>query len=898
MPIDSERIQRAFLVASACADRQERAAMVARLAEGDAEFVARLEALLRAHDEPGDLPSLLLGPVTAALDCADECQAGQVMAGRYRLLSEVGEGGMGAVWSAEQIAPVRRRVALKLLKLGMDTRRVLARFEAERQALALMDHPFIAHVFDGGATESGRPFFVMEYVDGAPVTDFCDTAKLNLRDRLRLFLDVCQAVQHAHQKGVIHRDLKPSNVLVCRHEGRAVPKIIDFGLAKAIHGPLLEQAQQTGPATLMGTPRYMSPEQTEINNADVDTRADVYALGAILYELMTGTTPIDVAGFQDASWAEIVRQIKDVEPARPSHRLRASGSLPALAEARGAVPAQLCREVRGDLDWIALKALEKNRARRYQTVGEFARDIGRYLDHQAIEARPPSALYRFSKFARRNRVMLSAGVLVTVTLIGGTVISTAMAIRARQAVTLAEAARRDEILHRQSAERRRTEAELARAAEAEQRAIAQKERNDAEQHRARAEFSFRQVRNAQDSYFEDLRNNQALSAPDQLALRKELLSQAMDYYRQLVDLQSDDPALRAEYAHAYVHIGELNGDIGLTDQAIEAYRQAARRYEELIRDEPHVRVHCSDLAFTLARLAFMQKRAGCLAEAEASYRRNLEICETLAKTGENTRSQLLEVGRANSELADLQRILRRYADAVASLQRAFEIFDALEREAPLDGPDQRYRAGALYSWAWRNIKPPTAQTTGREWRVRDDSWATCSGLRANAIPPESHTCTRSVCTKRSHGKTRPMRCRTGIKAACSSIWVCSIRARARRSRRLKGSRRHWRAFSARWSWDINPLDSLPVAPTHWRCSAVGPKPPRHSRRSSTRANLTNKSLVNWRCCIGLPATRRNIGRNVVSWWRKLTPRAHPKKRARLSQPVWSMLTHSMTGRNS
>ena len=308
------------------------------------------------------------------------------VAGRYKLLEAIGEGGMGAVWVAEQTQPVRRKVALKLIKAGMDSKSVLARFEAERQALAVMDHPNIAKVLDGGLTETGRPFFVMEYVKGVPITEYCDAARLSMPERLQLFVQVCQAVQHAHQKGIIHRDLKPSNILVAPHDDRPVPKVIDFGLAKAMHQPLTEQTLHTAHGALLGTPLYMSPEQAQLNNLDVDTRSDLYSLGVLLYELLTGTTPLEKQRFKEAAWDEIRRIIREEEPPRPSMRLSSSQALPSLAAGRQTEPAQLTKLVRGELDWIVMKALEKDRTRRYETANGFALDIQRYLAGEPVLA--------------------------------------------------------------------------------------------------------------------------------------------------------------------------------------------------------------------------------------------------------------------------------------------------------------------------------------------------------------------------------------------------------------------------------------------------------------------------------------------------------------------------------
>ena len=300
---------------------------------------------------------------------------GMVIAGRYKLLEKIGEGGMGAVWAAEQMQPVRRKVALKLIKPGMDSRSVLARFEAERQALAVMDHPNIAKVLDGGLAETGRPFFVMEYVKGLPITEYCDARRLSVPERLQLFVQVCQAVQHAHQKGIIHRDLKPSNILVAPYDDRPVPKVIDFGLAKAMHQSLTELTLHTAHDAVLGTPLYMSPEQAQLNNLDVDTRSDLYSLGVLLYELLTGSTPLEKQRYKQAAWDEIRRIIREEEPPQPSARLSSSQALPSLAAGRQIEPARLTKLVRGELDWIVMKSLEKDRARRYETANGFALDM-------------------------------------------------------------------------------------------------------------------------------------------------------------------------------------------------------------------------------------------------------------------------------------------------------------------------------------------------------------------------------------------------------------------------------------------------------------------------------------------------------------------------------------------
>jgi tetratricopeptide (TPR) repeat protein len=324
--------------------------------------------------------------------------------GPYRLVQRLGAGGMGEVWLAEQVAPIRRHVALKVIKAGMDTAQVVARFEAERQALALMDHPAIATVFDGGTTPQGRPYFAMEYVKGEPITAFCDRQRLPTSERLELFTQVCEGVQHAHQKGVIHRDLKPSNVLVTIQGEKAVPKIIDFGIAKATARLLTEHTVFTELGVLIGTPEYMSPEQAEMIALDIDTRTDVYALGVMLYELLTGALPFEGKELRQAGLAEIQRIIREKEPARPSTRVPTTGSsATAVARNRQTEPRRLAGLLRGDLDWITMKALEKDRTRRYSTVNGLAQDIRRHLRNEPVVAGPPSAIYRAGKFVRRHR---------------------------------------------------------------------------------------------------------------------------------------------------------------------------------------------------------------------------------------------------------------------------------------------------------------------------------------------------------------------------------------------------------------------------------------------------------------------------------------------------------------
>jgi serine/threonine protein kinase len=452
---DPSRVEEILLVALERGSPQERAAYLDSACQGDPDLRRRVERLLEAYPraagflEPPAPPS---GESTAAYIPAGE-QVGTVLAGRYKLQEPIGEGGMGAVWMAQQTEPVRRLVAVKLIKPGMDSRAILARFEAERQALALMDHPNIAKVLDGGAAPDGRPFFVMELVRGIPITRYSDERHLTPRQRLELFIPICQAIQHAHQKGVIHRDLKPNNVLVAQYDGRPVPKVIDFGIAKAAGQPLTEQTLVTGFGTVVGTPEYMSPEQAELNQLDIDTRSDVYALGVLLYELLAGTTPFSRKELDKAGLLEILRVIREQEPPRPSARLSTADALPALAAKRGTEPRALTRLLRSELDWVVMKALEKDRNRRYETASGLAADVQRFLNGEPVSAVPPSASYRLRKFLRKHRRSVALVVIVFLALLAGAIGTSVGLVEARKQQSAALRAEADADQRRRQVER-------------------------------------------------------------------------------------------------------------------------------------------------------------------------------------------------------------------------------------------------------------------------------------------------------------------------------------------------------------------------------------------------------------------------------------------------------------
>ncbi len=515
-----EHLMTVFSAALDCGSADERQAYLDRACAGDPALRQRVEALLRAHERAGGF----LGPPgpeeTAAREPSAESspaaapEAGTIVAGRYKLLERIGEGGMGEVWMAEQAQPVRRKVALKLIRPGMDSRRVLARFEAERQALALMDHPNIARVLDAGATDSGRPYFVMELVNGQPFTTYCDDVRLDLRGRLELFGDVCRAVQHAHQKGIIHRDLKPSNVLVAPYDGRPVVKVIDFGVAKAIGQRLTEETLFTGFGALVGTPEYMSPEQAGVNNQDIDTRSDIYALGVLLYEVLTGTTPLTRHRAKVVALLEVLRVIREEEPPRPSTRLSESReSLPSISAQRQTEPAKLTKLVRGELDWIVMKCLEKERSRRYETASGLARDVQRYLADEPVQAGPPGVGYRVRKFVRRNRGPVVAAGLFLALLVVGVVGTSVGLLRAVKAERDAEAARGD------------------------------------------AEANFRHARQAVDDMYTQVARKWLAHQPQMEPVQREFLEKALAFYQRSAARSGADPALRLETAHAHARVG-------------------------------------------------------------------------------------------------------------------------------------------------------------------------------------------------------------------------------------------------------------------------------------------------------------------------------------------------------
>ena len=465
----------------------ERADFLEDACQGNASVRERVDALIRSHEEAGTFINEPAAPAAPTESTPISESAGS-MIGPYKLLQQIGEGGFGVVFMAEQERPVRRKVALKIIKPGMDTKEVVARFEAERQALALMDHPNVAKVLDAGATESARPYFVMELVKGVPITDYCDKNNLATIDRLKLFITVCNAIHHAHQKGVIHRDIKPSNVMVTLHDGNPVVKVIDFGVSKAISQKLTEKTLFTAYGQLVGTPQYMSPEQAEMSGLDVDTRSDVYSLGVLLYELLTGSTPLESKRLREAGYAELQRIIREEESPRPSVLLSTLGDeLTVIAQHRSVDAKRLQQQIRGDLDWIVMRALDKDRGRRYESASSFAADVDRLLRDEAVEARPPSTMYRLRKAARRHRGPFLAATALTATLLLGTIGTSVGFVRASNE---AQTARREHAKAQLAVEREHDAAERERATADRATQVARQEREQ----RLRAQAAESQLR--------------------------------------------------------------------------------------------------------------------------------------------------------------------------------------------------------------------------------------------------------------------------------------------------------------------------------------------------------------------------------------------------------------------
>jgi serine/threonine protein kinase len=654
----------------------ERAAYLDSACGQDAALRALVNGLLRAHEEAGNfLEQPLFQPGPTVEESRSPEKRGTVI-GPYKLLEQIGEGGFGVVFMAEQQQPIRRKVALKVLKPGMDTRQVVARFEAERQALALMDHPNIAKVLDAGTVgvpalagafnepddrlkpglqRIGRPYFVMELVRGVPITAYCDENSLTSRERLELFVFVCQAVQHAHQKGIIHRDIKPSNVLVTLHDGVPVVKVIDFGIAKALGQRLTDKTLFTGFAQMIGTPLYMSPEQAEMSGLDVDTRSDIYSLGVLLYELLTGTTPFDKERFQQAACDEWRRIIREEEPPKPSTRISTLGqAATTVSTQRQSDPKRLSQLFRGELDWIVMKALDKDRNRRYETASALAADVQRYLNDEPVQACPPTAWYRFRKFARRNRVVLMTVTMVTVALLLGTALCVWQAIRAKHA-------------------EQKTQEEL------EQKKLEHE----------RAEANFLKTLEAVDQLLTEVGQKELASMPHLEQVRRRLLEKALQFFEEFLQSRPTDPTVRFEAGMAYRRVGDIQRLLAHHQAAEQAYGQAATLLDQLQAEMPQKRVYRQELARAHYGRAMLATELGRGEDVEQASAQARTLQERLMAEDPAHAEYQHDLAQSYNQWGLFLSKSHRLAEAENVLRQAVRIMEGLLAGFPAKAEDAR-----------------------------------------------------------------------------------------------------------------------------------------------------------------------------------------------------------------
>jgi serine/threonine protein kinase/tetratricopeptide (TPR) repeat protein len=646
---------------------EQRSAFLDGACSSDPSLRNEVEVLLAssANVPPGFLQSSamaeMIGAELESIGSATALEEGQEFAQRFRLIRKLGEGGMGQVWLAEQTFPVRRQVALKMIKAGMYDEAVVERFQSERQSLAIMEHPAIAKVFDAGTTPQGQPYFVMEYVPGLPITEYCDQKKLTIRGRLELFIEACEGVQHAHQKAIIHRDLKPANILVVELDGKPVPRIIDFGLAKAVTHPIAGDAFKTQFGNLVGTPGYMSPEQADANVLDIDTRTDVYSLGVVLYVLLAGRGPFESKQSQKQQIDELLRKLCDDEPPRPS--MRVSGdchSSSAIAEARSTEPRQLTRMLRGDLDWITMKALEKDRNRRYGAPSDLAADIHRYLNHEPVLARPASAAYRSGKFVKRHKFALAVASVFALMVLAGTVAIVRESLIARM-------------------------------------------------QEARAERRFESLRKLTDSMLFEFHDS-IENLPGSTAARELVVSRALEYLQQIEAEANDDPATLRDLAAAYERIGRIRaeenhphlGGAGSLIEAKQMYEKALGIRQKLAATHPGDTSLQVDLLETMTLVGSIHYLLGDLDGAAELGRQRLKIEEQLRASHD---SEKLEHEIANTlEVNGFFEIwLGDYDSALDDERRALTMNEAFLRADPTSAPNQG-RVMVSHNWIAMALK--------------------------------------------------------------------------------------------------------------------------------------------------------------------------------------------------
>jgi serine/threonine protein kinase len=718
-----------FLNALEMSTPEARAAYLHQACAGDVTLRLKVEELLKEHFSND---SLVAGPaVVGGRTEVESQQAPAPMVGRYKLLEKIGEGGFGDVWMAEQREPIKRRVALKIIKPGMDSRQIVARFEAERQALAMMDHANIARIFDAGVTESGRPYFVMELVRGLKITEYCDENQLPTTERLRLFITVCQAIQHAHQKGIIHRDIKPSNILVTLHDGIAVPKVIDFGIAKATQQELTDKTVFTQFQQFMGTPAYISPEQAEMSGLDIDTRVDIYSLGVLLYELLVGQTPFDAKEMMQCGLDALREIIRQKEPLRPSTKLNTlSGDARTTAGKRRQTEVErLVHQLQGDLDWIVMKCLEKDRKRRYETTNGLAMDIQRHLANEPILARPPSASYRLRKFASRNKGPVLAAAFVLLMLVGG-IIGTTLGLvkvhalherelllnkRARQVIEALTSDTAIEQLTREEELRPEQKDFLGKMIEY----YAESTRDAAATEEERSRQARAYQRMGRLNQFLDRREDSEIAYRRAVALGKQLAADFPNQPQFRLELASSQNLLgrllrvtgrRTEAESAYVealsilkklatdfpterefrqalagfqnNLGLLLQETGRLTEAESVQAEALAIRKQLIIDFPHEPTVRRALAQSHSNIGYLLKSTGRLKEAESAYRDALDLQKKVAAEFPNQPEFRILLATIHNNLGNLLHATGRLGEAQAAHAEAMTIYKQLVAEFP------------------------------------------------------------------------------------------------------------------------------------------------------------------------------------------------------------------------